>query len=123
MKPERRQFIRVRTRLTTFVTIMSTGRVQRALTRDIGGGGVCLLTETALGLGTEVKLEVQLPDREKPIACQAVVIWNRTIPPPADAPEGSKPALETGMSFLQIEPKEKALLTQYAHLNAVPDMQ
>ena len=120
---ERRQFIRVRTRLMTFITVISTGRVQRALTRDIGGGGVCLLVETALSLGTEVKLEIQLPDRERPIPCQAVVIWSRTVAPPADVSEGAKPSLETGLSFLDIDAKEKSLLTQYARLNAVPDMQ
>ena len=123
MKPERRQFIRVRTRLTTFVTLMSNGKVQRALTRDIGGGGVCLLAETALSLGTEVKLEIQLPDREAPIASRAVVLWSRTVAPAADASEGDQPTLETGMSFLEIDPKERALLTQYARLNAVPEMQ
>ena len=48
MDAEQRQFIRVKERLLTFITFLTTGKVERALTRDIGAVGVCLMTETVL---------------------------------------------------------------------------
>ena len=124
MKPERRQFIRVRSHLMTFVKVLSTGKVQRALTKDIGGGGVCALTEVQFDPGTEVELEITLPDRSAPITGRASVVWSRSLaaPPALDSGESSvKSSMETGLRFLAIDPKEQALLTQYARLNAVPE--
>ena len=117
MTNEQRRFIRVNSRLTTFVKLQETGRVERALTKNLGGGGVCFVTEDVLEIGTPLEVEVKLPDRDRPIAFQGVVAWSQLVAGPDQNPR--RPTIETGVRFLSIDPKDRATLVQYATLNAV----
>lgn len=116
-EPERRQTPRAALRLMVFVKFVSTGRILRALTKDIGDRGACLLTDETIAPGTKLELEIVLPDRPTPVACSGDVLWHRTVNQP-DAPEHGK--VETGVAFATIAPKDKALLLQFARLNAPP---
>ena len=48
MQEERRQSPRVRLRLTTTFKLLRTGKVLRALTKDVGAGVLCLVTDGLL---------------------------------------------------------------------------
>ena len=116
MGEERRHFLRVAGRLTTILTLPKTGKVQRALTKNISAGGLALITEAVLPPGTPLELEIRLPDRATPLTLTAEVVWSRSTgvatkryePPPA----------ETGVRFVHIHPQDQTLLIQYARLNA-----
>ncbi len=119
MTPNQRRFIRAQSRIVTFIAFPQTGKVRRALTKDIGAGGVCVITEQLLEPGTMVDLEMTLPDRTAPIRCSAEVVWSRPIGGPRK--EGyENPTAETGVKFVRIDPKDRTLLIQYATINAPP---
>ena len=118
MDEEQRRYIRAWTRLVTFVKFVDTGKVLRALTRDISGAGVCFVMEKLLDPGTQLELEIKLPDREAPIAFTAEVVWSKAIAEPRKSYEG--PTSETGVRFVTIDPKDHALILQFAALNAMP---
>ena len=118
MQQERRQFIRIRSRLTTLIKHLDTGKVRRALTKDISAGGVCLVTEELLKPGTTLGLQMKLPDRETPIMFTAEVVWSLPVGEPGKSYEN--PTAETGLQFVSIDPKDQALLKQYAATNAPP---
>ena len=117
MGDEQRRDSRVGTRLTAFLKDLKTGKVRRALTRDISAGGLCVMTEEVLEPGTVLGLEVTLPDRERPIVCQAVVVRSQFAEGSSESRTG---AIETGLQFVAIDPKERTLLQYYAKLNPPP---
>ncbi|MBI3321098.1 MAG: PilZ domain-containing protein [Candidatus Omnitrophica bacterium] len=118
MADEQRQSIRLRSRLTTFLRTIVTGKVQRALTKDIGGGGACLAVAGVFHLGTRLELEIALPDRSAPIRCVAEVVWYKRMGSPA-TPYADAPA-ELGVKFVRIDPADYTAIMQYAKLNALP---
>ncbi len=111
MREERRKHIRLKTKLSTSYKDARSGKMRRALTKNIGAGGLCLLTEEYLAPGTRLVLELQLSDRPKAIQCQVEVIWSQ----PLAAGQGVYQN-EMGVEFVQIDPKEQTLLTQYARI-------
>ena len=115
---ERRKFIRVNTRLTAIFKNLKTGKVRRALTKDVSGLGLCLVTEEILEPGTLLGVEIKLPDREAPITFTAEVVWSRPIMLSRKSYEN--PTGETGIRFLGIDPKDQKLLRAYATINAPP---
>ncbi|OGX28907.1 MAG: hypothetical protein A3B78_01885 [Omnitrophica WOR_2 bacterium RIFCSPHIGHO2_02_FULL_67_20] len=114
---ERRRSVRLRTRLTTVFKSLTTGRVQRALTKDVSGHGACLVTDDLLEVGTPLEVEIKLPDHPTPVTCLAEVAWSTFR---VDAQGPGKPKAETGIKFLSIDPKEHARIMQYARFNALP---
>jgi c-di-GMP-binding flagellar brake protein YcgR len=117
MGDEQRRDPRVGTRLTTFLKDLKTGKVRRALTRDISAGGLCVVTDELFEIGTMLGVEVQLPDRERPIVCQAVVVRSQFA---EGSSERRAATIETGLQFVAIDPKERSLLQYYAKLNPPP---
>jgi uncharacterized protein (TIGR02266 family) len=118
MGEEQRRFIRVSSRLTAIVKVVKTGKVKRALTKDVSAGGVCFVTEEIMEVGTALEVELKLPDREAPVQFLGQVAWSRPVGPSPKSYEN--PTGETGVKFVSIDPKDRALLMQYAKLNAPP---
>ena len=118
MGEEHRRFIRVTNRLPSTFKIITTGKVRRALTKDVSAGGISFITEELLEPGTALEVELKLPDREAPIIFLGEVAWSRPVGPPPKSYQN--PTAETGIKFVSIDPKERALITQYAKLNAPP---
>ena len=117
---ERREYIRVRERLVTFIKDPATGKVHRALTRDLGGTGVCLVTNEPLEVGVAIEGELKLPDRKAPVTFSAVVVWSQVIQKEPGQPL-DRPTREVGVKFVRIDPKDRALIQQHVALNAMPE--
>jgi hypothetical protein len=118
MGREDREFIRVNVRLLTWLKFPN-GQVLRSLTKDVSGAGVCVVTEGTVEPGTLLEVEIKLPDREAPIKFMGGAVWSKAVAEPAKAYQA--PTAETGVRFVSIDPKEQALILQYAKLNAIPE--
>ncbi len=118
MNEQRRRAVRVKLRLMAFMKVLGTGKVLRALTKNISGVGMLLVTEGMFEPGDKLELEITLPDRHTSIVCEAEVVWSR----PTNAPHKSYavPTSEIGVKLVNIDPKAQANLMQYARLNAMP---
>lgn len=115
---ERRRFVRNRVRLNTIVTILRTGETRRALTKDIGGGGICVVTEEELEAGEVLGVEIKLPDFDRPVTFKAGVVWITMAAPISRSAVTGR--YEVGLKFSDIDPKSRSLMLQYAALNAPP---
>ena len=116
MREERRRHSRLKTQLLTSYKDAGSGKARRVLTKNIGAGGLCLLTEEYLTPGTHLDLELQLSDRKEAIQCQVVVIWSQPLATGRELYQN-----EVGVEFVQIDAKERTLLTQYAKIYAWPE--
>ena len=118
MDHERRRFARIPIRLTAVFKNLSSAKVQRTLTKDIGGEGMCLITEGTMEPGTKLEVEIKLPDRDIPIIAAMEVVWSRPVGEPRKSYE--LPTAETGVKFVRMDQKDLALVMQYARLNTLP---
>ena len=118
MNQERRQFIRINARAVAHVKNIKTGRIRRALTKDVSGGGICLVMEKLLEPGTQLEVEMRLPDRAKLITFQGMVSWSR--PASGKDQTSHNPNAEHGIRFISIDEKDHAALVQYVKIYAPP---
>lgn len=77
-------------------------------TKNLSAGGMCVIVDTPLAIGSEVQLEFALPGNGEPIRCDAQVVW-------ADK---ARSKCEVGLVFLNISTDHKAriddFVTQYS---------
>ena len=118
MGEESRRFIRINVKLMAFLKVLETGKVQRALTKDLSGVGLRLVTEQPLNPGTPLEVEVPLPDRGAPLTFTAEVVWSKPISEQRKSYEAT--TAETGVKVVNVDPTVLALIKQYAAMNAPP---
>ena len=114
----RRQFTRVRTQLTTVIKLLTTDKVLRVLTRDVGEIGVCVVLDELLEVNTPLEGEITLPDSKIHVRFLGQVMRSQPLGTPR--PAGQPQTIEVGIRFLSIDPREHSLIVQYAKLNALP---
>ncbi len=117
MTEERRQSVRIASKLTTFIKFPQTGKVVRGLTNDLSGVGIGFTAQGAFEPGDPLEIELTLPDRTVPIRFMAEVVWSIVEHAGQHAQE---PSLGVGVKFVSIDPKDRTAIMQYARLNATP---
>ena len=106
MVKERRQFTRVNAKYP--INVICAGEVIeghpqhyifRTYTKNISQGGIKVILEQEIKVGSEVELELFITDKESlPIKCYGVIIWTKKA-----NPEGTKPDLiHTGIQFTDL---------------------
>lgn len=81
-----------------------------ALTRDLSPGGVRIMTNIALPVGTLVKMEIALSRRRRLLQVVGAVRWYRSVYEDA--------LYEMGIEFTQIRPEDKMVLIEHAYRNS-----
>ena len=117
MNSERRKFVRLGMRLNVSYRIIQTKKVGSSLTRDLSAGGVRFVAEHLLDPGTQLECFIQLPDRTEAVRFLGTVVWSRAAYSGDRMLQG---ASEVGVQFVEIEPKDQALIQQYATLYPPP---
>ena len=114
MASERRQFLRLDTRLNVSYTIAGTRQLGKSLSKNISGGGVRFIAEHPLEVGTRLEVIVHL---DLPVRFLGEVIWTHLVTKSTSAEFGGT---EVGVRFVEITPKDLALVKQYATFYAPP---
>ena len=90
-------------------------KLGKSLTKDLSGGGVRFLAEHPLEPpGTQLEIILRLPECHEPIRFVGRVIW--IAPSRSNDAALSGRVSEVGVQFVTIDPKDRALLLQYAAL-------
>ena len=106
MAKERRQFTRVNAKYP--INVICAGEVIeghpqhyifRTYTKNISQGGIKVILEQEIKVGSEVELELFITDKESlPIQCSGVIAWNKKA-----NPEGTKPDIfHTGIQYADL---------------------
>ena len=111
---ERRQFVRLDMRLMVSYAIVGANRRGKSLTKNVGGGGIRLIAEQPLEVGTRLEIILSVPDRPEPIRCLGEVVWSAPVAPARSGQLLSE--TEVGIRFLELDSKDRALIMQYAML-------
>ena len=115
---ERRQFVRLDTRLEVTYTILPSEQAKTSLTKNISGGGICLFTEKELPSGTRLQVAMKLPDREQPVNFIAEVRWSE--PYEVIGKTQRQRAVENGVRFVEIAPQDQDALMRHVILRLQP---
>lgn len=103
MRREKRKFVRLKKCVdVTYVSLTTMRSPFSSLTKDIGGGGICIYPRDAIKKGEVLELEMRLPG-EKPIFAVGKAAWIKGKP--------GKP--EAGIKFIAIEAKDKARIFEF----------
>lgn len=115
---ERRKFVRLDTRLDVDYVVLPSGTVKRALTKDVGGGGICLFLDRVAHPGTQLQVAIRLPGREQPVHFTGEVVWCE--PYEVIGKEQRQRAIEAGVQFVEISPLDREAVMQHVILSLKP---
>ena len=104
---ERRKYKRKLIKLDVEYDMSSDQRWLESQSRDIGAGGICLITKDAIEIGKSFDMKFYLPDQEKPVKVIGKVMWNEKIDN-----EGSA-AFYNGIQFIRINKTDKELIMKF----------
>lgn len=93
--------------LLSGVELSSGKRSLNALTRDISPGGVRLMTNVNLPVGTALKLEIALAGRRRLIRAVGTVRWSRSV--------YTEDLFELGVEFTQMSAEDKFVLLEHTY--------
>lgn len=111
MMEERRRFVRLGARVEAAYTVLPAGTAQRAPTSDLGGGGLCVVTEQPIPPGTQLQVALTLPGREPPVNALAEVVWNEQHDVIGKADHRRSAA--NGVRYVEIAPGDQEALTAF----------
>ena len=115
---ERRQFVRLDTRVDVTYSVLPSGTPQRTVAKNISGGGICVFLEQPVPQGTRLQAAVKLPEREHPVDFTAEVIRCETYEITGKAER--QRVVEADARFLEISPTDQEAVMQYVVLRMQP---
>ena len=115
---ERRRFVRLDTRLPVSYQVLPSEPRQTSISADLSGGGMCLFVNEPLKLGTPLRVTISLPDRDRPIAFTAEVVWCEAYEMIGKTQRSR--SIEAGVKFLQIAPEDQQAIMRYVILSLQP---
>ena len=115
---ERRKFVRLDTRLSTEYRIVSASAATRLVTKDIGGGGVCIFVSEPLSVGTQLQVTITLPDASRTIAFTGEVVWCESYEIIGKAQQHR--SILAGVKFVSIAPEDQREIMRYVILSLQP---
>ena len=111
---ERRRFVRLDTRLEMSFTEIPSGVKRKTVSKNLSGGGLCLVTEKDIAPGTQLQVAMTLPDQEQPVNFTAQVVWCE--PYEVIGKTQRHRAAEVGAKFVDISPKDYQAILQHVIL-------
>ncbi|MBI4598255.1 MAG: PilZ domain-containing protein [Candidatus Omnitrophica bacterium] len=112
---ERRKFVRLDTRLEISVTEVPGAPARKAVSKNLSGGGLCLVTEKEAPPGTQLQVAMKLPEQEQPVTFTAQVVW---CEPYEIIGKGHRHrGVEMGARFVDISPKDYQAILQHVILS------
>ena len=111
---ERREFVRLDTRLDITYSVLPSDAPKPAVTKDIGGKGICLFLDRELPAGTRLQVAMNLPGRTEPVHFTAEVVWCEAYEVIGKS-ERTR-AVEAGVRFIEIAPQDQEAVRQHVIL-------
>ena len=115
---ERRRYVRLDTRLKIVYTVLQKEKnaAVTSETKDISGGGIRIFLSEPIPIHTFLRLTIHLPDDPNPIICSGKVVWAEEFVVLQDEQRNDSDQYEAGISFTEINPKDRDRIIKYVIL-------
>jgi len=112
---ERRQKVRINTQLGVLYEVLvdKKNRKYNSISRNISLGGVNLVLNEKLSSGTELRLQLDLPDEHKPVLTCGRVVWVKEISDKLSKQKKDERLFSTGIQFTHITVKDEKSLCRF----------
>ena len=111
---DRRKFVRLDTQLPLHYGLLPSGVTQAATSKELGGGGLRLVTQEHVQPESRIWIELQLPERPLPVAFVAEVVWSERYDLKAVGP------VELGVRFLDISHDDLQVIMRHVSSPSSP---
>jgi c-di-GMP-binding flagellar brake protein YcgR len=108
---QRREFYRLKTILNAEFIIAENNMINKAIVKDISGGGVCLITNKKLNINDHIKLRLFLKD-------QSIVRFDGKVVRRKDV-NNSYNNVEFGIRFININHKKREEFIRYIFIEEI----
>lgn len=105
---QRRQFVRFEVS-TPLEFWLPSGSACEALTHDISGSGLSMISLFSMNLGTLIKLRISLPDKK--INTTAKI--TRCVPLNDETTKGGRPRYEIALTFVNLDTTQQDMIMRY----------
>jgi len=106
---ERRKYRRFKKELDVTCSVPErAGDVYHSFSKDISGEGICLQVPEIMPEGSQLDLEIKLPDK-RPISVKGEIIWVNEVKRSSAV---SERVFNAGIKFLKLSKKDKGLLSE-----------
>ena len=116
---ERRQFVRLDTRLDITYAVLPSGQAQQTVVKNVSGSGVCIFLKQAVPQGSRLQVAMKLPGREQPVNFTAEVVWCERYEMIGQTER--QQAVEAGVRFVEISPADREAILQHVILQLQPN--
>ena len=115
---ERRRYVRLDTRLKIVYTVLQNEKdaLVASEAKDISGGGIRIFLSEPIPIHTLLKLTIYLPDEPQAIVCSGKVVWVEEFMVLQEEKGKSGDRYEAGISFTEINPKDRDRIIKYVIL-------
>ena len=109
---ERRQKVRIDTEVDVFYEVTSgrSAHKRTSMSRNISLSGINLTLNEKLLPGTDLNLQLDLPQGAKPIFVQGKIVWVKEISERLTGHKREERFFATGIKFTQMAPRDESLL-------------
>ena len=115
---ERRRFVRLDVYLDVSYSVLPDSQPRYSVTKDVGAGGFCLVTDEPLKPGTRLQVSLKLPERGTPVVCVGEVAWSEAYE--IVTKTGSRRSVETGVRFIEIAAEDREVVMRHVILKLQP---
>jgi c-di-GMP-binding flagellar brake protein YcgR len=111
---ERRKSVRIDTKINVSYEVVSTNadKKRNSISSNISKGGINLALDEKLLPETTMDLQLNLPQRSRPIHVRGKIVWVKEIPQEFAEKKGDR-FFATGIQFIQIIPKDEIILHKF----------
>lgn len=103
---ERRKFLRITVELIVRYKVLTPAEQQlKGKTKNISGGGICLVAHEQYTPGTVMAMEIKFPHSINPVVVKGRVVWSKESglgPSPA-----GRPRFDNGIEFEEISDSDR----------------
>lgn len=111
---ERRKTLRINAEIEVLYEVASANAVRKvnSISRNISLGGINLALNEKLFPGTILKLQLNIPERSRPIISQGEIVWVKETPKKFMSQKEQR-IFATGIKFIQMDPKDETDLNRF----------
>jgi c-di-GMP-binding flagellar brake protein YcgR len=102
---ERRRYARTRIDIDVDYQLARDQEWLHGRMKDLGEGGICLVSAVAFGITARIELRFRIPDTERPITVQGDVMWENF--------DIDRDVYLVGIQFASVETRDMELIEKF----------
>ena len=106
---EKRKFSRLNLSVLVDYKIVHKDSSESGNTKNISAGGICLIVYEDIEIGSQLKLNIYLPEQDFPLLAEGRVVWKDDF----IVGDDNRIRFEVGIEFIKIDERDRQVIANY----------